>query len=186
MEETLCIAKGRRNGVSWQRTDFCAYDAVLRNSGRARLSPSNFEAQSLGEVLSFMRLLWSVVHGIESLSKRMQSELGVTGPQRLALRFIGHYDRLSPGDLAELLHVHPSSLTGVLRRLERSKLIARRSDPDDARRSILSLTTKGRKLNGGRSRTVEASVRRALAASPASRIEAASELLRGLASELER
>lgn len=133
-----------------------------------------------------MRLLWSVTHGLEATSKRMHSELGVTGPQRLALRLIGHYERLSPGDLAELLHVHPSSLTGVLRRLERSKLIARRSDPDDARRSILSLTAKGRKLNGGRAGTVEAAVRRALAALPASRIEAASELLRALASELER
>jgi DNA-binding MarR family transcriptional regulator len=65
-------------------------------------------------------------------------------------------------------------------------LIVRRSDPNDARRAILSLTPKGRELNGRRARTVEASVRRALAAAPASRIDAASELLRALARELER
>jgi DNA-binding MarR family transcriptional regulator len=146
----------------------------------------DFDAQSLGAVLGFMRLLWSVAHGLESVSKRMQGELGVTGPQRLALRLIGHYGRVSPGDLAELLHVHPSSLTGVLKRIERSRLIVRRSDPNDARRAILSLTPKGRELNGRRARTVEASVRRALAAAPASRVNEASELLRALARELER
>ena len=151
---------------------------------QAKSSPSNFEAQSLGEVLSFMRLLWAVVHGIESTSKQMQSEIGVTGPQRLALRLVGHYAQLSPGALAELMHVHKSSLTGVLRRLERSRLIARKGDPADRRRSILTLTVKGRALNGRRAGTVEASVRRTLAAMPAARVEAARMLLIALASDL--
>ena len=101
-------------------------------------------------MLGFMRLLWAVAHGLESTSKRMGTELGVTGPQRLVLRLIGHYSRLSPGDLAQLLHVHPSSLTGVLGRLEQSKLLARRRDPSDGRRAILSLTAKGRALNARR------------------------------------
>jgi MarR family transcriptional regulator, organic hydroperoxide resistance regulator len=158
----------------------------LLKLGRANSSPSNFEAQSLGEVLSFMRLLWAVVHGLESASKQMQREIGVTGPQRLVLRLVGHYQRLSPGDLAELMHVHPSSLTGVLRRLERSRLLVRKNDPKDGRRAILTLTAKGRSVNGRRARTVEASVRRTLGSLPATRIGAARELLTALASELGR
>jgi DNA-binding MarR family transcriptional regulator len=133
-----------------------------------------------------MRLLWAVVHGLESASKQMQREIGVTGPQRLVLRLVGHYERLSPGDLAELMHVHPSSLTGVLRRLEQSRLLVRKSDPEDGRRAILTLTAKGRSVNGRRARTVEASVRRTLGSLPATRIGAARELLTALATELGR
>jgi MarR family transcriptional regulator, organic hydroperoxide resistance regulator len=143
------------------------------------------EAEALGDVLGFMRLLWAVAHGLESTSKRMGAGLGVTGPQRLVLRLIGHYSRLSPGDLAQLLHVHPSSLTGVLGRLERSKLLERRRDPSDGRRAILSLTAKGRALNARRAGTVEESVRRALAAQSRSKITIAGEVLTAIARELE-
>jgi MarR family transcriptional regulator, organic hydroperoxide resistance regulator len=139
----------------------------------------------LGEVLAFMRLLWAVAHGLESTSKRMGAKLGVTGPQRLVLRFIGHYSSLSPGELAELLHVHPSSLTGVLGRLERSKLIERRRDPNDGRRAILRLTAKGRALNAKRAGTVEASVGRALASRSRTKIATAGDVLAAIARELE-
>jgi DNA-binding MarR family transcriptional regulator len=152
----------------------------------ARSSPANFEAQALGEVLSFMRLLWAVVHGLESASKHMQHEIGVTGPQRLVLRLLGHYESLSPSDLAELMHVHPSSLTGVLRRLETARLIARKPHPEDGRRAILTMTAKGRAINARRAGTVEAAVRRTLEALPESKLETSRELLRRLAEELER
>jgi DNA-binding MarR family transcriptional regulator len=158
----------------------------LPNIGLARSLPSDFEAQSLGEVLSFMRLLWAVAHGLESASKRMLGELGVTGPQRLVLRLLGHYETLSPGDLSELLHVHPSSLTGVLRRLEKARLISRKTHPEDRRRAMLGLTAKGRAINARRAGTVEAAVRRTLDATPGSRIEATQKLLQRLSEELDR
>jgi DNA-binding MarR family transcriptional regulator len=142
------------------------------------------ETEALGEVLAFMRLLWALAHGLESASKRMGAELGVTGPQRLVLRLVGHYSRLSPGELAELLHVHPSSLTGVLGRLERSQLLERRRDPSDGRRAILSLTAKGRALNARRAGTVEESVRRALASQSRAKIAITGEVLTAIAREL--
>jgi DNA-binding MarR family transcriptional regulator len=131
-----------------------------------------------------MQLLWAVTHGLESTSKRMRSSVGVTGPQRLVVRLIGHFGDASPGDLADVLHVHPSSLTGVLRRLERAGLIRRRRDPGDGRRAILTLTRRGQRLNDRRSGTVESSVRRALARFSAAKIDSAREILRALAREL--
>jgi DNA-binding MarR family transcriptional regulator len=131
-----------------------------------------------------MRSLWAVAHGVESASKQMLAEIGVTGTQRLVLRLIGHYGSLSPGRLSELLHLDPSSLTGVLRRLESSAFIKRKRDPSDGRRAILSLTAKGRALNARRARTIEASVRQTLAAVPAAHVRATREVLRALAHEL--
>ena len=65
-------------------------------------------SMDLGEVLGFMRLLWAVAHGLNSASKQMQARMGITGPQRLVLRIIGHYQRISPGDLARVLQLHPA------------------------------------------------------------------------------
>jgi hypothetical protein len=65
----------------------------------------------LPDVLQFMQLLWAVVHGLERISKRMAGDIGVTGPQRLVLRVVGLFPGMSAGDLATVLHVHPSTLT---------------------------------------------------------------------------
>jgi DNA-binding MarR family transcriptional regulator len=116
----------------------------------------------LGEVLEFMRLLWGVDHALNSTSKRMETTLGITGPQRLALRIIGRSPGIAAGVLADILHVHPSTLTGVLQRLEARGAIERQTDPSDRRRATFMLTTRGRELNDARSGTVEAAVRRAL------------------------
>lgn len=131
-----------------------------------------------------MQLLWAVAHGLESTSKRMRASVGVTGPQRLVVRLIGHYGGTSPGDLADVLHVHPSSLTGVLRRLEKGGFIRRKRDPRDGRRAILTLTPRGQSLNDRRSGTVESAVRRTLSKLSAAKESAARDALAALAREL--
>jgi DNA-binding MarR family transcriptional regulator len=70
--------------------------------------------------------------------------------------------------------------------MEQAKLIVRKADPKDRRRAILTLTTKGRGINARRAGTVEAAVRRTLDSMPGSRLEAAREVLRRLAEELDR
>jgi DNA-binding MarR family transcriptional regulator len=118
--------------------------------------------ETLPDVLQFMRLLWAVVHGLDKTSKRMSSEIGVTGPQRLVLRVAGLFPGLSAGDLAALLHVHPSTLTGVLQRLVAQRLLTRVNDPRDQRRAVLNLTARGARVNGAHRGTVEAAVAAAL------------------------
>jgi DNA-binding MarR family transcriptional regulator len=120
------------------------------------------EVAKLPDVLQFMQLLWAVVHGLERTSKRMTGELGVTGPQRLVLRVVGLRPGVSAGDLATVLHVHPSTLTGVLQRLVAQRLLARSDDPRDRRRAVLSLTTRGTGVNAVRHGTVEAAIAAAL------------------------
>jgi DNA-binding MarR family transcriptional regulator len=118
--------------------------------------------RDLGPVLGFMRALWALDHALQSASKRMEARLGVTAPQRLVLRIVGRFPGISAGELSEILHLHPSTLTGVLQRLGERKLLVRRADPADARRALLELTAKGRAVDALRTGTVEAAVRRAL------------------------
>jgi DNA-binding MarR family transcriptional regulator len=138
----------------------------------------------LGAVLDFMRLLWAVDHALQSASKRMEAVYGVTGPQRLVVRIVGRFPGIAAGRVAEILHVHPSTLTGILKRLETRGILLRKSDPRDARRALFGLTPKGRKLDTLRTGAVEQAVRRVLAADPA-KVAASQELLAQLAVELD-
>jgi len=133
-----------------------------------------------------MRLLWAVTQGVESTSKRMLAQIGITGPQRMVLRIVGHFGPIYPGDVAEILHVDPSSLTGVLARLEQAGFLKRRRDPRDGRRALLTLSAEGRRINAQREGTVEAAVHRALARTTKTRLQATEALLRALADELAR
>jgi MarR family transcriptional regulator, organic hydroperoxide resistance regulator len=156
------------------------------NRSRPKVAPLLVpQPKPLGDTLGFMRLLWAVAHGLESASKRMHAKLGVTGPQRIVLRLIGHHGRISAGALAEALHVHPSSLTGVLQRLEKGQLLRRESDPFDRRRALFELTPRGVRLNEQREGTVESTITRALAKLPKDQVAATRSVLAAVASALE-
>jgi len=116
----------------------------------------------LPEVLDFMQVLWRLVHGLEQVSKRMAATTGITGPQRLVLRMVGLYPGISASRLAMLLHVHPSTVTGVLRRLEAQGLLTREAHAEDRRRAVLTLSAQGRRANRIRLGTAEAGVADAL------------------------
>jgi DNA-binding MarR family transcriptional regulator len=115
-------------------------------------------------VLEFIRLMWSVDHELQRVSKRMVGRIGLTAPQRLAVRFIGRHEGLTLGTLADLLHMHPGTVTGIVRKLEEEGLIAQTRDAHDTRRRHLSLTAKGKRIDRSRKGTVEAAVRRAASA----------------------
>jgi MarR family transcriptional regulator, organic hydroperoxide resistance regulator len=140
----------------------------------------------LGEALDFMRLLWAIDHGLQRRSKRMAAALGVTGPQRLVIRIVGRSPGISAGQLARVMHLHPSTLTGILRRLEKRGLLERGRDERDLRRAVLTLSSAGRRLDVDASGTVEALTRGVLSSLPRRQVAAAREVLQALAQGLER
>jgi DNA-binding MarR family transcriptional regulator len=133
-----------------------------------------------------MRALWALDHALQSASKRMEAKVGVTAPQRLVVRIVGRFPGISAGEVAEILHLHPSTLTGVLKRLEARGLVGRAADPKDGRRALLSLTPRGRKIDALRPGTVEATVRRVLQEVPPGSAQSARQLADRLSAELDR
>jgi DNA-binding MarR family transcriptional regulator len=136
-------------------------------------------------VLRFMRLIWAIDHQLESVSKRMEASLGLTIPQRMTLLLIGRQPGILAGELAALLHMHPGTISGIIRRLEASEFIERHADPADARRVRLSLTEKGRDANRRRTGTFESAVRELLDAGAKADIDAAERVLAELAQRLQ-
>ena len=114
----------------------------------------------------------------------MKHDIGVTGPQRLVLRVVGLFPEVSAGVLASILHVHPSTLTGVLQRLVAQGMLRRMAHPSDQRVSVLLLTPKGGRVNALRESTVEAAIVEALEQVPAQERASAQRMLARLADRL--
>ena len=76
-------------------------------------------------------------------------ELGnghLTPTQWAALVKLGDHGALSQNHLGRMTAMDPATIQGVIRRLVERKLIARRADRADRRRSVLTLTPAGREL----------------------------------------
>jgi DNA-binding MarR family transcriptional regulator len=134
-------------------------------------------ARTLDPILDFMRLLWSVEHGLQRISKRMENELGITGPQRLVLRVVGQFPGLSAGELAHIVRLHPSTITGILQRLVAGGWLERRTDPKDTRRVQLRLKPHATPYTKTTRGTVERAVRNALTRVGGSKVSSAREVL---------
>jgi len=141
---------------------------------------------SLESVLDFMRAMWAVQHEVELASRRMERTLGVTVPQRLVVRLVAREPGISAGAVALALHVHPSTLTGVLARLLRKRIITRTADPVDARRVQLRLTAEGEAVAAERAGTIEEQFRRALGRATAGDLAATHRVMRLLTESLAR
>jgi len=138
----------------------------------------------LDTVLDFMRLLWAIEHGLQRMSKRMEGELGITGPQRLVLRVVGQFPGLSAGELAHIVRLHPSTITGILQRLVARGLLERQRDPSDSRRARLRLKPRAAAFTRTSAGTVEKAVNQALKQVGASNVRVARQVLAEVARRL--
>lgn len=139
---------------------------------------------ALGPELDFLRELWALDHALQRRSKKLVKELGITGPQRLALRLISRFPGMPAGRLARLLHLHPSTVSGVVKRLSSRGLIIRATDGPDRRRSLLRLTPSGHELLARAVPSIESAVEISLRALSPKQVEAALRALGVLAMNL--
>ena len=135
-------------------------------------------------ILEFIRQMWAVDHELQRVSKRMVGRIGLTAPQRLAVRFIGRHAGLTLGSLAELLHLHAGTVTGIVRRLEALDLVVQTRSTEDSRRRHVTLTPKGQRVNRQSNGTVEAAWRRTAATATPRELAAASRVMDLLARNL--
>ena len=131
-----------------------------------------------------MRLIWAADHELQRVSKRMEAALGLTVPQRMTLLLIGRKRGVMASELAHLLHLHPGTVSGIIRRLESAGLLVREGDAGDKRRWQLILSETGQAANRRRAGTFEAAVQRVFARVSSSDLEGAAIVLKQLATEL--
>jgi DNA-binding MarR family transcriptional regulator len=124
----------------------------------------------------------AIEHCLQRMSNWVEATLGVTGPQRLVLRIVGRFPGLCAGDLAHIVQLHPSTITGILQRLVGRGLLVRERDPEDNRRVRLRLKARARTFTrASQGGTVERAVTRALGRTRAAHVRAAREVLSAVA-----
>jgi len=81
-----------------------------------------------------------------ALFLEVMDEIEITPTQYAALVKIADRGEISQNHLGRLIAMDPATSQGVIRRLEARGLITLRADPDDRRRTLLSLSAAGRRL----------------------------------------
>jgi MarR family transcriptional regulator, organic hydroperoxide resistance regulator len=132
----------------------------------------------------FLRALWELNHALESASRSMKKQLGVTGPERLFVRVVGNQPGITPREIAGILRVDPSSVTLLIKRTEARRLVARGANPADGRSFHLYLTPAGQRVDALRAGTIEAVVGEGIAASSPAEVATASAILVNVARRL--
>jgi MarR family transcriptional regulator, organic hydroperoxide resistance regulator len=126
------------------------------------------------EVVQMLRRLFKAIH---EYSKAIHKKSGLSGPQVWALTILEKSPDISARELASLMFVHPSTVTGIIGRLEGKGAITRVVDSRDKRGVRLSMTRAGRRILKSTPPPVQVGLARALTRLPPRRL---SELRRSL------
>lgn len=87
-----------------------------------------------------------IFKAIQDYSHEVSSKFGITGPQLWVLKTIFQNGSLSLGELSKKMYLHPSTISGVVDRLEKKGYVLRDRDQEDRRVVKVQLTLKGERL----------------------------------------
>lgn len=87
------------------------------------------------------------MRSVDSYSKHLMTRYELTTPQLICLlNIIEHDNKANPSHIAREIFLSPSTIIGILDRLEQRGLIKRERDKKDRRVVNVSATAKGKKL----------------------------------------
>ncbi len=156
---TLRSAKRHRSRASFSRGAASRPRAGERFGGKLATSLTNAtdtapgadEKQPTGEELSALARFRFALRRFLNFSEQAAADLGLTMQWYQALLVIKTYpthDHISVGELAEQLMIRDHSAAELVSRLVHAKLVRRKTDPSDRRRSLLIVTSIGRPMPG--------------------------------------
>ncbi len=74
------------------------------------------------------------------------SKLGITYTQYIVLMVLWEKDHQPVNDIARRLLLETNTVTPLIKRMETEKIVVRRKDKQDARKTIVSLTERGKAM----------------------------------------
>ena len=98
------------------------------------------QQQALSAIVSWVRL----ERAIDAFNLELKRRHGVTGLQLSVLRICAERPQLPLAALRKALVMHPATLGQSIDELRRMELVIVRTDPNDKRARLVSLTDKGR------------------------------------------
>lgn len=142
------------------------------------------ERSAPDDALLAMDSLRQIVRAIRRYSHTTEENLPVSGAQLFVLQCLEHEPGMSLKALAHRTLTDASSVSVVVNRLAATGMIKRRTADDDARRSHLELTPRGRSLLRKAPRAVQSRLIEGLLSLPRSELAGVASGLRKLAVRL--
>lgn len=96
--------------------------------------------------LRIMQSLRQIMQAVDVYSRKLSSQYDITTPQLLCLLTIVEDESLSMAALSRLIHLRPSTVVGIVDRLEKKGLVERKRDTRDRRKVHVIATARGRDL----------------------------------------
>ncbi len=81
---------------------------------------------------------------VQTRSKKIRKETGITGPQLLAMKTLAGTSAISISELARRIYLHPATVVGIVDRLEAQDFVERTRSEEDRRQVNVKLTRKGK------------------------------------------
>jgi MarR family transcriptional regulator, organic hydroperoxide resistance regulator len=98
---------------------------------------------AISEIMQSLRRIFKAIH---DYSSAVSDKFGITGPQLWALNTISKNEGLPLGKLSKKMYLRPSTITGLVDRLEKRGYAVRDRDQKDRRVVKILLTSKGKTL----------------------------------------
>lgn len=96
--------------------------------------------------LRILQSLRRIIRAIDIQSHKLASIYKITGPQLWCLLAVKENGPLTTGHIAKKIYLSPSTVVGIIDRLEKKELVVRNRDNRDRRQVYVSITPKGEKL----------------------------------------
>ncbi len=119
---------------------------VQSNSSGDVVSDGKTSSDMLRLDAQFCFPLYAATNLITRAYRPLLKPLGLTYPQYLVMLVLWEQPSLTVKSLGQHLLLDSGTLSPLLQRLERQRLVKKTTDPDDARRVIVAITAKGEAL----------------------------------------
>ncbi len=97
-------------------------------------------------IAGIMQSLRRIFKAIQDYFQEISKKYGITGPQLWALKTVAANGSLSLGELSKKMYLHPSTISGVVDRLEKKGFVVRDRGKEDRRVVKVQLTPRGKRI----------------------------------------
>ncbi|MEQ8160238.1 MAG: MarR family transcriptional regulator [Smithellaceae bacterium] len=99
--------------------------------------------QAISDIIDNVRRIFQILH---EQSKQVEKNTGLTSPQLWAIKIINENKSINLSELAHRIYLHPTTVVGIVDRLEKHDLVRRTRSRSDRRMISIELTEKGESL----------------------------------------
>ena len=96
--------------------------------------------------LRVLQALRRIIRAVDIHSHKLATQHKITGPQLACLLTIKEEGPLTNANLAKKVYLSPSTVVGIIDRLEEKKWVGRNRDSKDRRQVYISITADGQQL----------------------------------------